>query len=123
MGNVKLIVDGKIKIKQGVEIARVEPEGLVFADGSKLAADVIVLATGYQPIMPSITSVMGDGIQTLIGNKISGLDEGGELMHCFRPTGAPGIWVTPGGFGTARFFSKHLAIQIKAEELWLKKRN
>ncbi|KAJ7613123.1 FAD/NAD(P)-binding domain-containing protein, partial [Roridomyces roridus] len=120
MGGAKLIVDGKIKIKQGVEVARVEPEGLVFADGSKLAADVIVLATGYHPIMPRITSIMGDGIQNMIGNKVWGLDEGGELTNCYRPTGAPGIWVAPGGFPQARFFSKHLAIQIKAEELGLK---
>ncbi|KAJ7612692.1 FAD/NAD(P)-binding domain-containing protein [Roridomyces roridus] len=123
MGNAKLISEGKIKIKQGVEVARVEPEGLVFADGSKLSADVIVLATGYKPIMPSITSIMGDEIQNLIGNEIWGLDEGGELRHCFRPTGAPGFWVAPGGFVQARFLSKHLAIQIKAEELGLKKRS
>ncbi|KAJ7617323.1 FAD/NAD(P)-binding domain-containing protein [Roridomyces roridus] len=122
VGGAKLIVDGKVKIKQGVEVARVEPEGLVFSDGSKLAADVIVLGTGYHPIMPSIASIMGDGIQKLIGNKVWGLDEGGEFTNCYRPTGAPGIWVTPGGFPQARFFSKHLAIQIKAEELGLKKR-
>ncbi|KAJ7620428.1 hypothetical protein FB45DRAFT_930196 [Roridomyces roridus] len=122
MGNVKLIAEGKIKIKQGAEVARVEPEGLVLADGSKLAADVIVLATGYHPIMQSITAIMGDGIQDMIGNRVWGLDEGGELTHCFRPTGAPGFWVALGGFAHARFLSKHLAIQIKAEELGLKRR-
>ncbi|KAJ7615365.1 FAD/NAD(P)-binding domain-containing protein [Roridomyces roridus] len=123
MGNAQLIVDGNIKIKQGVEIERIESAGLVFVDGSKLEADVIVLATGYYPIIKSVASIMGEGIKDLIGQHIFGLDEPGlELKNCYRPTGAPGVWVTPGAFPQARFLSKHLAIQIKAEELGLKTR-
>jgi hypothetical protein len=48
VGCSQLIIDAKIKVKQGQEIAEVLPYGLLFADGSKLEADEIVFATGYQ---------------------------------------------------------------------------
>ncbi|KAJ7622197.1 FAD/NAD(P)-binding domain-containing protein [Roridomyces roridus] len=123
MGNAQMIVDGRIKVKQGVEIERIDRDGLVFADGSKILADVIVLATGYEPIIKDIASIMGKGIKDLVGDKFWGLDEAGELSNCFKPTGAPGIWFAPGPFSWVRFLSKHLAINILAEELGLKGRN
>jgi hypothetical protein len=47
VGTSQLIVDRKIKVKQGVEITSVKPHGLSFADGTELPADEIVFATGY----------------------------------------------------------------------------
>ncbi|OAX34161.1 FAD/NAD(P)-binding domain-containing protein, partial [Rhizopogon vinicolor AM-OR11-026] len=41
-----LIVEGRIKVKQGQDISHFDQEGIVFKDGSKLSADVIVLAYG-----------------------------------------------------------------------------
>ncbi|KAJ7450873.1 FAD/NAD(P)-binding domain-containing protein [Mycena latifolia] len=116
----QLIIDGKIKIKQGVEVERVEADGMVFNDGSKIHADVIVLATGNEPIITTAKSIFGEGITDKIGSKIWGLDDEGELIHCYRPTGAPGLWFAPGAFQHSRFFSRHLAIQILAEEFGLK---
>lgn len=46
VGCSQLIIDGKVKIKQGQEIERFENTGIRFADGSFLEADVVVLATG-----------------------------------------------------------------------------
>ncbi|KAJ7111319.1 FAD/NAD(P)-binding domain-containing protein [Mycena epipterygia] len=119
MGCGQLIIDGKIKIKQGVEIEKLEKDGMVFKDGSKIAADVIVLATGNEPIIVNAVDIFGDGIKDKIGPKIWGLDKEGELTRCFRPTGMPGLWFSPGGFQHARFFSKHIALQILAQELGL----
>lgn len=48
VGCSQLIIDGKIKVKQGQEITEVKPHGLAFSDGTELEADEIVLATGYQ---------------------------------------------------------------------------
>lgn len=48
IGASQLITDGKIKIKQGVEIDKVLPHGLQSSDGSDLQADGIIFATGYQ---------------------------------------------------------------------------
>ena len=47
VGASKLIADGKIKVKQGVEITSVNSHSLSFADGTELPADEIVFATGY----------------------------------------------------------------------------
>jgi hypothetical protein len=47
VGASQLIVDGKIKIKQGQEITSVNEHSLTFADGTELGADEIVFATGY----------------------------------------------------------------------------
>lgn len=48
VGASQLIIDGKIKIKQGQEIAEILPHGIRFGDGSELEADEIVFATGYK---------------------------------------------------------------------------
>ncbi|KAJ7654111.1 FAD/NAD(P)-binding domain-containing protein [Mycena polygramma] len=120
MGCGQLIIDGKIKIKQGVGIARIESDGIVFEDGSKLTADIIVLATGQEPVTATVASIFGEAIKDKIGSKIWGLDEEGELTRCYRPTGASGLWFAPGAIQHSRFFSKHLGIQILAEELGLK---
>jgi hypothetical protein len=47
VGCSQLIVDGKIKVKQGQKITSVNPHSISFADGSELEADEIVFATGY----------------------------------------------------------------------------
>ncbi|KAJ6627996.1 hypothetical protein B0H10DRAFT_1993190 [Mycena sp. CBHHK59/15] len=120
IGCGQLIVDGKIKVKQGVEVEKVDADGMVFKDGSKIVADVIVLATGNEPIIANAVSIFGEGIKDKIGSKIWGLDEEGELTRCYRPSGAPGLWFAPGAFQHSRFFSKHVAIQILAQELGLK---
>jgi len=46
VGCSQLIIDGKVKIKQGQEIEHFEKTGVRFKDGSFLEADVVVLATG-----------------------------------------------------------------------------
>ena len=56
VGASQLIIDGKIKVKQGQEIAEVKPHGLLFADGSELEADEIVFATGCKSCFLSDTS-------------------------------------------------------------------
>ncbi|KAJ7178227.1 FAD/NAD(P)-binding domain-containing protein [Mycena filopes] len=120
VGCGQMIVDGKIKIKQGVEIEKLDADGLVFEDGSKIPTDVIVLATGNESIIANAVAIFGDAIKDKVGSKIWGLDDEGELLRCYRPTGAPGVWFAPGAFQHPRFFSKHLALQILAEELGLK---
>lgn len=62
VGCSQLIVDGKIKVKQGQEIAEVKEHGLLFADGSELEADVIVFATGYQNMRGTARKIFGDEV-------------------------------------------------------------
>jgi len=44
IGVSKLIADGLVKIKQGVELTRYTPTGVIFTDGTTLDADVVIFA-------------------------------------------------------------------------------
>ena len=49
VGAVQLLVDGKVKLRsgKGLEIKRFSKNGVELNDGTKLDADLVVLATGY----------------------------------------------------------------------------
>ena len=47
VGASELIADGRIKLKSGVEVARLTADSVVLNDGSELQADLVVYATGY----------------------------------------------------------------------------
>lgn len=59
VGASQLIIDGKIKIKQGQEIDEVKPHGLLFADGTELPADEIIFATGYENMRGTASKIFG----------------------------------------------------------------
>ncbi|KAG1733994.1 FAD/NAD(P)-binding domain-containing protein [Suillus lakei] len=113
----KLIIEGKVKVKQGQDISHFDKDGVEFKDGSKLSADVIVLAIGNEPVMKATRALLGDNIAEQLPPKVGGLDSEGELNQTYRPSGHPGLWFAIGPFVIARFFSKHLGLQILAREL------
>ncbi|KAG2133283.1 FAD/NAD(P)-binding domain-containing protein [Suillus clintonianus] len=117
IGCGKLIIEGKVKVKQGQDISHFDKDGIVFKDGSKLSADVIVLATGNQPVMNNARALLGNEIADQLPSKVWGLDSEGELNQAFRPSGHPGLWFASGPFPFGRFLSKHLGLQILAREL------
>ncbi|KAJ6570614.1 hypothetical protein DFH09DRAFT_844140, partial [Mycena vulgaris] len=102
------VTDHFLQVKQGVEVDKLGADGMVFKDGFKIEADVIVLAMGNESVIADVESIFGEEIKDKIGSKIWGLDEEGELTRCYRPTGAPGLWFAPGAFQHPRFVSKHL---------------
>lgn len=120
VGTSKLIADGKINIKQGQEISQITPHAIEFADGSVLEADEIVFATGYQNMRTEARSIFGDTVADRIGD-IWGFDEEGELRSVWRPSGHPGFWYAAGNLWSIRYYSKLLALQIKAIEEGLNK--
>ncbi|KAG2118678.1 FAD/NAD(P)-binding domain-containing protein [Suillus discolor] len=118
IGCGKLIIEGKVKIKQGQEISHFDKDGITFKDGSKLSADVIVLATGNEPIMKTARALLGNEItDRLLPQEVMGLDSEGEVNQTYRPSGHPGLWFASGAFLFSRFFSKRLGLQILAREL------
>ncbi|KAG1878425.1 FAD/NAD(P)-binding domain-containing protein [Suillus tomentosus] len=118
IGCGKLIIEGRVKVKQGQDISHFDKDGITFKDGFKLSADVIVLATGNEPIMKTARALLGKEItDQLLPPEVWGLDSEGELNQAYRPSGHPGLWFAVGPFGAARFFSKHLGLQILAREL------
>ncbi|KAJ7148103.1 FAD/NAD-P-binding domain-containing protein [Mycena crocata] len=120
VGCAKLIRDGKVNVKQGVEAARFTEHSLVFTDGSSLPADVVIYATSYESIRDNMRALFSDRVidQT---SPLWGVDKEGELRGCYRASGHPGLWFTAGNFAVSRFYSKQLALEIKAIELGLYK--
>ncbi|KZT69222.1 FAD/NAD(P)-binding domain-containing protein [Daedalea quercina L-15889] len=119
MGCGQLIVDGKVKVQRG-QIDHLECDTILMQDGTRVPADVVVLATGRRPTIESVKSLFGPSITDKIGTQVWGLDEEGEFKNGFRPTGQWGLWVAMGMFGHPRYLSKYLALQILAEELGIK---
>ena len=79
VGCSQLIIDGKIKMKHSPDgITGFDQRGLILKDGSKLDADIVVLATGYDNMRTTVRKVLGDGIADRLVD-VWDLDEQGEL--------------------------------------------
>lgn len=115
VGCSQLIIDGKIKIKQGQEISEVKPHSLVFADGTELPADEIIFATGYENMRGTARKIFGNELAERVKD-VWGFDDEGELRTMWRKTGHPGFWFFGGNLALCRYFSRMLALQIKAME-------
>ena len=83
VGCSQMIVDGKIKIKQGKEIAKIVEDGVVFEDESKLEADVIVLATGYDNMRETARKIFGDKLADSVSD-VWGFNEEGEIATMWQ---------------------------------------
>ncbi|KAL8701703.1 MAG: hypothetical protein Q9201_004766 [Fulgogasparrea decipioides] len=118
VGASQLVADGKIKIKQGQEIERVNAHSITFADGSELEGDEIVFATGYQNMRETARKIFGDELADRVED-VWGFDEEGEIRTMWRRTGHPGFWFFGGNLALCRFFSRLLALQIKGMEVGL----
>lgn len=115
VGGSQLIIDGKVKVKHGQEISEILPNGIRFADGSELEADEIILATGYQNMRSQARIIFGDEVADRVGN-VWGLNEEGEFRTIWSRSGHPGFWFMGGNLALCRYYSRLLALQIKALE-------
>ncbi|KAL8932977.1 MAG: hypothetical protein Q9211_006028 [Gyalolechia sp. 1 TL-2023] len=118
VGCSSLIASGQIKIKQGVNIARVNPHSVSFDDGSEVDADEIVFATGYQSMKETARVIFGDQVAGRVGD-VWGFDAEGEVRGMWRRSGCEGFWFVGGNLALCRFFSRLLALQIKGLEVGL----
>ncbi|KAF8903686.1 hypothetical protein CPB84DRAFT_1814587 [Gymnopilus junonius] len=115
MGGSQYIIDGRIKLKNDSQIKGFIEGGLKFEDGSELSADVVVFCTGLGDPRDSLRKLFGDEVADK-STQIWGLTEEGELSGCYRDIGFPGLYNIQGNLALCRFFSKTLALQIKAIE-------
>ena len=129
VGCAQLISEGKIKVKQGKEIVEIVEDALIFEDGSKLEADLIVLATGYDNMRETAGKIFGDNLADQLSD-VWGMNEEGELATIWQSiffvvttlnveSGHEGFWFMGGNLALARVYSRFLALQIKAVELGL----
>ena len=115
VGCSDLVVRGEIGLKQFSDVDSFAAEGVRMKNGERLAADVIVLATGYKPQEYLVRKLFGEEIAARVG-PIWGFGEGQELRNMYTRTGQPGLWFIAGSLAQCRINSKYLALQIKACE-------
>jgi cation diffusion facilitator CzcD-associated flavoprotein CzcO len=118
VGCSDLIVRGEVGLAQFSDIAEFVADGARMRDGRTLAADLIVLATGYKGQEHLVRKLFGDDVATRVG-PIWGFGDGEELRNMFARTAQPGLWFIAGSFAQCRIYSKYLALQIKACEVGL----
>jgi len=115
VGCSELIISGAIHLLQFADIDRFVAEGARLRDGRIVAADLLVLATGYKNQQETVRLYLGGEIAERVG-PVWGFDDGGELRNMWRQTAQPGLWFTAGSLAQCRIFSRYLALQIKALE-------
>jgi putative flavoprotein involved in K+ transport len=122
VGASDLIADGYVKLKSGVQVARLIERSIVLRDGSEIPADLIVYATGYGSMSnwaaASISQEVADKVGPCWGlGSNTAKDPGpwvGELRNMWKPTAQDGLWFHGGNLAQSRHYSRYLALQLKA---------
>ncbi|MGJ0184136.1 flavin-containing monooxygenase [Corynebacterium glyciniphilum] len=115
VGAAQAIIDGRIRMKSGVEVADFGPHEVTFTDGSTMDADAVILATGYGNVRSVIGDLFGEEVRGKVTD-IWGVGEDDEMRGVWRPTGQEGLWVMGGNMFLARQNARPLALQIVAAE-------
>ena len=118
VGCSDLIVKGEIALKQFADIDGFVAAGARMKRGETLAADLIVLATGYKRQEELVRKLFGEEVAERVGT-IWGFGEEQELRNMYTRTGQSGLWFIAGSFAQCRIYSKYLGLQIKACEAGL----
>jgi cation diffusion facilitator CzcD-associated flavoprotein CzcO len=115
VGCSDLVAAGNIALQQFADIDTFVAGGALMQSGETMAADLIVLATGYKPQEHLVRQLFGDEVTARVG-PIWGFGEAQELRNMYTRTGQPGLWFIAGSLAQCRINSKYLALQIKAIE-------
>jgi putative flavoprotein involved in K+ transport len=124
VGACDLVADGRIKLKSGVNVARLTETSVVLTDGTELPADLVVYATGFSSMNGWAADLISQEVADRIG-KVWGLgsntskDPGpweGELRNMWKPTQQEGLWLHGGNLHQSRHYSLYLALQLKARK-------
>jgi cation diffusion facilitator CzcD-associated flavoprotein CzcO len=116
VGCSDLIVDGSIGLIQFADIALFAADGVRLCNGETVAADLVVLATGYKGLEAMVEKLFGAEVATRVG-PIWGFGNGQELRNMFARTPQPGLYFIAGSLAQCRIYSKYLGLQIKAQEI------
>ncbi len=117
-GCSELIISGEVGLLQDEDTDGFCETGLRMKDGTVEAADLIVLATGYQSQETVVREMLGDRTADRVG-QIWGIAPNGEIASMFVATPQAGLWFTGGGFAHCRIYSHFIAIGIKLREMGL----
>ncbi|QIG97082.1 MULTISPECIES: flavin-containing monooxygenase [unclassified Bradyrhizobium] len=115
VGCSDLVAGGAVALKQFSDIETFVSEGARLKNGETVAADLIVLATGYRPQEELVKRLFGEAMAARVG-PIWGFGDGQELRNMYTRTPQPGLWFIAGSLAQCRINSRTLALQIKAIE-------
>lgn len=127
VGACEMIVDGRIKVRSGHTVDRLTETGVMLDDGTEIAADVIVYATGFGSMEQWVARLIGQETADRIGRcwgygSGTARDPGpweGELRNMWKPTAQEGLWFMGGNLAQVRFYARYLALQLKARHAGL----
>ncbi|KAJ7033908.1 hypothetical protein C8F04DRAFT_957087 [Mycena alexandri] len=110
-----LIADGSINLKPYKSIQSLVSTGIAFTNGEKLSVDTLIFATGYalagcyRYSFPA--SFLDESVYSVTG-EIGGIDDEGEAIGLWRPSGHDHLWFAGGDLFNCRFYSRLLSLQI-----------
>lgn len=122
VGAAAMVADGRIALKSGVGVDRLTQTSLMLSDGTELPADVIIYATGFGSMEQWVKRLISPDVAEKIGpcwgygSGTTG-DPGpweGEIRNMWKPTAQEGLWFHGGNLQQSRFYSRYLALQLKA---------
>ena len=122
VGASQLIIDGKVKLKSGVDVVGITRDSVILSDGAELPADLIVYATGYGSMNGWAAQLISQEVADKVG-KCWGLGSGttkdpgpweGELRNMWKPTQQEALWLHGGNLHQSRHYSQYLSLQLKA---------
>jgi putative flavoprotein involved in K+ transport len=124
VGAADLVAGGDIPVVQG-QVTELTETGVKLADGTELAADLVVYATGYGSMNGLAADIVGQEMADKVG-KVWGLGSGttkdpgpweGEERNMWKPTQQEGLWFHGGNLHQSRYYSLYLALQLKARQV------
>ncbi|WP_226628247.1 NAD(P)/FAD-dependent oxidoreductase [Alloyangia pacifica] len=121
VGASQLIIDGEVKLVKG-QVDHFDETAVVLSDGTRLEADLVVMATGYGSMNGWAADLISQEVADKVG-KVWGLgsdttkDPGpweGEQRNMWKPTQQENLWFHGGNLHQSRHYSLYLALQLKA---------
>jgi len=122
VGASQMIIEGRIKLKSPASVERLNERSVTLSDGSELAADLVVFATGYGSMNQWAANLISQEVADKVG-PCWGLGSGtkndpepweGELRNMWKPTAQEGLWFHGGNLMQSRHYSLYLGLQLKA---------
>ncbi len=123
VGASQLIIDGEVKLVKG-QVDHFDEDAVVLSDGTRLEADLVVMATGYGSMNGWAADLISQEVADKVG-KVWGLgsdttkDPGpweGEQRNMWKPTQQQNLWFHGGNLHQSRHYSLYLALQLKARQ-------
>jgi putative flavoprotein involved in K+ transport len=124
VGAAELVANGDVALVRG-QVTELTEDEVVLEDGTRLPADLVVLATGYGSMNGWAADLISPEVADKVG-KVWGLgsdttkDPGpweGEERNMWKPTQQEALWFHGGNLHQSRHYSQFLALQLKAREV------